>query len=162
MFLINNRKLIFILILSIIVLIFIVFKLLSIYSYSYNNWLAEKEFNKMCDFIKSTEIDNIQLTINDNCAKINIDQINNINELSKSLTYSKLFRENSTSFKENQFIGFQMHFSNNTDIDFGTNDSICFKVTYNQKTFYIKSSVLTEFIESDTFRQIQNDWNLLS
>lgn len=79
-FLKNNRKLIFILIFSIIILTFIAFKLLSIYSYSYNNWLAEKEFNKMCNFIKTTEIDYIQLTINDNCAEINIEQINNINE----------------------------------------------------------------------------------
>ncbi len=161
-FLKNNRKLIFILIFSIIILIFIAFKLLSTYSYSYNNWLAEKEFNKMCNFIKTTEIDYIQLTINDNCAEINIEQINNINELSKSLTYSKLSPENSTSIDKKQFIGFQLYFSNNASIDFGTINSTDFKVTYNQKTFYVKSPVLTEFIGSDTFTQLQKDWNSLA
>lgn len=161
-FLKSNRKLIFILIFSIIILTFIAFKLLSTYSYSYNNWLAEKEFNKMCNFIKTTEIDYIQLIINDNCAEISTEQINNINELSKSLTYSKLAPENSTSIDKKQFIGFQLYFSNNTSIDFGTINSTDFKVTYNQKTIYVKSQVLTEFIGSDTFRQLQNDWNSLS
>ena len=116
----------------------------------------------MCNFIKTTEIDYIQLTINDNCAEINIEQINNINELSKSLTYSKLSPENSTSIDKKQFIGFQLYFSNNASIDFGTINSTDFKVTYNQKTFYVKSPVLTEFIGSDTFTQLQKDWNSLS
>ena len=90
-FLKKNYKRIFIIMFVIILLVFIVFKLLSAYSYSYNNWLAEREFNKMCKYIKDAEIDRIDLYVylnsidGINSAPIDINQINNINRLFSTL-----------------------------------------------------------------------------
>ena len=170
-FLKKNYKRIFIIMFVIILLVFIVFKLLSAYSYSYNNWLAEREFNKMCKYIKDSEIDRIDLYVylnsidGINSAPIDINQINNINRLSESLTYSGLSApETSPPCDGHDFIGFEIDFHDGPTISFGTTNSIDFHVINNhnpEKTFYVRSSVLTEFICSDTFSQLKNDWDSL-
>lgn len=158
----KNHKRIIILIFLIVILIFIAFKFLSTYSVSYNNWLAKKEFNKMCNMIETTEIDDIELYIGNNCGKIDIHQINNIDKLSDSLIYSGIAPEESISTDKNLFIGFEINFSNNRFISLGTTNSTDFKVHYGNKNFYVNSQILTEFIGSDIFNQIKNDWNSFS
>ncbi len=166
-FLKRTLKRIFTLLLLIIILIFIAFKLLSAYSPAYNDLLAKKEFIKMCRFIESAETCYINLFANDYSGhvfsgNIDINQIKNIDKLSQSLTYSRLIPKNESTSTEDieYYIRFQIHF-NYYFFDFSTYNSIDFQVHCYSKYIDVKSQVLTDFIRSDTFQQIQKDWNLL-
>lgn len=138
---------------------YITFRLLSAHSISYNNWLTKKEFKKMCNYIENAKIDYINLVINGCVGAIDTDSINNIGDLADDLTYSKSAPKTSYSTDKNKFIGFEIHFFNKGSIAFGTENSTDLKVSYNQKSFIVKSKILTDFINSDEFKQIQANRN---
>lgn len=151
----KNLKLIGVVIVSLAVVVLIAFWLLSTYSASYNNWLAEKEFGKMCKYLETAKIDRIVLNVSGKLFS-DYDQINNLDKLSESLTYSGLAPEVLKDPQTDKFIGLDIHFSDNTFIHFGTYDPPVFNVAYGDKFFSVESAVLTDFINSEAFKRAKS------
>lgn len=145
------------LIIAVVVLIYISTQLLSSYSRTYNIWIDHREFSSMCNYINTHKVERVELHVQNSDGQFDVPISADSIGVLKGLSYVRTGWNYTTYLIPKNIVGFEIYFEHGICLDFCTDNDVDFSVSFNDNNryFYVKAPDLTDYIQSDAFKQLQ-------